>query len=137
MKIGFRKPSLKKSIKARTTGRVKRAVKKATIPGYGKKGMGFVNNPKKAVYNKIYNKTTIGVSDCTKAMTQANQSITQSKRELFSLPILLCTIFGGWFGLHKYVRGHIGTGLLYTFTCGLFFIGWGIDILIESTLPRK
>ena len=38
MKIGMRKPSIKKSISARTTGKAKRAVKKAVIPGYGKKG---------------------------------------------------------------------------------------------------
>lgn len=39
MKFGMRKPSVKRSIKARTTGRAKRAVKKAVIPGYGKKGI--------------------------------------------------------------------------------------------------
>lgn len=59
MKFGVRKPSLKKSFKARTTGRLKRSVKKALIPGYGKKGMGYIKNPKKAVYNKVYNKTTV------------------------------------------------------------------------------
>lgn len=37
MKFGMRTPSIKKSIKARTTGKAKRAVKKALIPGYGKK----------------------------------------------------------------------------------------------------
>lgn len=59
MKFGVRKPSLKKSISARTTGKAKRAVKKAVIPGYGKKGTGIIKNPKKAVYNKVYNKTSI------------------------------------------------------------------------------
>ncbi len=59
MKIGFRKPSLKKSFKARTTGALKRKVKKALIPGYGKKGMGWIKNPKKAAYNKVYHKTTV------------------------------------------------------------------------------
>lgn len=61
MKIGFRTPSLKKSLKARTTGRAKRALKKAVNPTYGKKGMGLIKDPKKAVYNKVYNKTTIDV----------------------------------------------------------------------------
>jgi len=61
MKFGIRKPSLKKSFKARTTGRLKRAVKKAVIPGYGKKGMGWVKNPKKALYNKVYHKTTFSI----------------------------------------------------------------------------
>lgn len=59
----MRKPTLKKSIKARTTGKAKRAVKKAIIPGYGKKGMGWVNNPKKAAYNKVYNKTSFSIFD--------------------------------------------------------------------------
>jgi hypothetical protein len=35
MKFGMRKVSPMKSFKARTTGRAKRAVKKAIIPGYG------------------------------------------------------------------------------------------------------
>ncbi|KKW72779.1 hypothetical protein VN96_1234 [Lactococcus cremoris] len=58
MKIGMRKPSLTKSLKARTTAKYKRKVKKSLIPGYGKKGMGWVKNPKKASYNKVYKKTS-------------------------------------------------------------------------------
>ena len=63
MKIGFRTPSLKRMMKARTTGRVKRALNKSENPLYGKKGMGIVRNPRKSVYNKIYKKTTFGLSD--------------------------------------------------------------------------
>lgn len=63
MKIGPRKPSLKKSFKARTTGNVKRQVKKSINPMYGKKGMGWVNDPKKATYNKVYNKTSFSATD--------------------------------------------------------------------------
>ena len=48
MKIGIRKPSIKKSIKARTTGKIKRKIKKAIIPFYGQKDIGFIKNPKKA-----------------------------------------------------------------------------------------
>ncbi|SCI49246.1 Uncharacterised protein [uncultured Blautia sp.] len=66
MKIGMRKPSLKKSIKARTTGKLKREIKKSIIPGYGKKGSGWIKDPKKAAYNKIYNKTSFGLSDLFK-----------------------------------------------------------------------
>ena len=47
MKFGFRTPNLKKSFKARTTGRIKRSAKKAINPFYGKKGMGYITNPKK------------------------------------------------------------------------------------------
>lgn len=66
MKFGLRTPSVKKSIKARTTRKAKRAVKKALIPGYGEKGMGWIKNPEKAAYNKIYNKTSFGIEDLFK-----------------------------------------------------------------------
>ena len=66
MKFGMRTPSFKKSFKARTTGRAKRAMKKALIPGYGKKGMGWLRNPKKAAYNKVYNKTSFSIWDIFK-----------------------------------------------------------------------
>lgn len=59
MKFGIRKPNIKKSIKARTTGKLKRTAKKTVNPLYGKKGMGYINNPEKAIKNKVYNKTTI------------------------------------------------------------------------------
>lgn len=65
MKFGIRMPSLKKSIKARTTGRLKRNMKKALIPGYSKKGMGILH-PKKKLYNSVYRKTTIGIRDLFK-----------------------------------------------------------------------
>ena len=66
MKFGMRKPSLKKSFKARTTGRAKKAVKKSINPLYGKKGIGIVKNPKKSVYNKVYKKTTFSIADIFK-----------------------------------------------------------------------
>ena len=66
MKFGLRTPSLKRSIKARTTGKLKRSVKKAIIPGYGKKGMGWIKNPKKAAYNIVYNKTSFSIWDLFK-----------------------------------------------------------------------
>jgi len=63
MKFGYRKPSIKKSIRARTTGQMKRALKRSVVPGYGKKGMGWVKDPKKAMYNKVYHQTTRSVYD--------------------------------------------------------------------------
>lgn len=41
---------------------------------------------------------------------------------------VLVTVFLGFFGVHKFIDGKIGMGLLYLFTCGLFGIGWLIDI---------
>lgn len=66
MKFGIRKPSIKKSFKARTTGRAKRSIKRAVIPYYGKKGSGWIKNPKKAAYNKTYAKTSFSIFDLFK-----------------------------------------------------------------------
>jgi len=66
VKFGMRKPSLKKSIKARTTGKIKRKAKSAINPMYGKKGTGWVRNPKKAAYNKVYRKTSFSLFDLLK-----------------------------------------------------------------------
>lgn len=63
MKVGYRKPSVSKKLKSKTTARVKRATKSSFDPLYGIKGMGYINDPKKAVYNKVYNKTTKSVYD--------------------------------------------------------------------------
>ena len=60
MKFGVRKPNLKKRVKAKTTGKVKRKIKKSVNPLYAKKGMGWVKDPKRAAYNKVYNKTSVG-----------------------------------------------------------------------------
>jgi hypothetical protein len=63
MKFGMRKPSIKRSFKARTTGRAKRSVKRAINPLYGKKGIGFLKNPKRSVKNAAYKRTTFSFWD--------------------------------------------------------------------------
>lgn len=74
MKYGIRKPSISKRVSARTTGRINRNIKKAVNPMYGKKGMGWINDPKKALYNKVYNKTTVSVDDIAKAYNKSSKS---------------------------------------------------------------
>ncbi len=56
MKIGIRKPSLKKRIAARFS--LRRFVRHnigLKVP----RGWGWLTNPKKALYNRIYNRTTV------------------------------------------------------------------------------
>lgn len=43
--------------------------------------------------------------------------------------LILAIILGG-LGIHRFYVGKIGTGIIYFFTCGLFFIGWIIDIIM-------
>lgn len=57
-KVGYRTPSLSKSISASTTGKLKRQVKSAVDPTYNVKGVGYIKNPKRAIKNKLYKKKT-------------------------------------------------------------------------------
>jgi hypothetical protein len=57
MKFGFRTPSLKKRIAARTS--VKRMIRH-NLGLKAPRGMGWITNPKKAAYNRIYSRTTKG-----------------------------------------------------------------------------
>lgn len=58
MRYGFRRPNLRKSFKSRTTGRITRTNKKLFNPYYGKSGRMGMMNPKKAMYNRVYYRTT-------------------------------------------------------------------------------
>lgn len=42
----------------------------------------------------------------------------------------IACLLGGWFGLHKFMEGKVGLGILYVFTMGLFTIGWFVDCII-------
>lgn len=66
VKIGIRKPSIKRSIKARTTAKVKRSIKRSVNPMYGKKGNGLITNPKKSIYNSLYSRLTVGINPMSK-----------------------------------------------------------------------
>lgn len=63
MKFGFRVPSLKRRIAARTSWkRIVRHSMGLKMP----RGTGFITNPKRALYNKVYRKTTFGIGDVAK-----------------------------------------------------------------------
>lgn len=57
MKVGFRKPSIKKRVAARTS--LKRVVRH-NLGIKAPKGWGWLTNPKKAAYNRVYGRTTRG-----------------------------------------------------------------------------
>lgn len=54
-------------------------------------------------------------------------SITSDKKKWIAFVLCLCT---GFLGGHYYYVGRTIKGLLYTFTGGLFFIGWLWDIFV-------
>jgi len=57
MKFGYRKPSLKKRIAARTS--FKRFVRHS-LGFKAPRGWGWVTDPRKAAYNRVYNRTSKG-----------------------------------------------------------------------------
>ncbi|TJV70690.1 MAG: hypothetical protein E5X76_17995 [Mesorhizobium sp.] len=56
MKFGIRKPSIKRSLAARTSA--KRIVKQQ-LGLKAPRGMGWITNPKRAAYNRVYDRTTV------------------------------------------------------------------------------
>lgn len=111
MKIGLRKPSLKKSLKARTVGKWKRKAKSAFNPFYGKKGVGLLKNPSKSIKNRVYKRTTVGVnplsssggskrktkSQCAKSQVKATkrdtEQVTHTPQELSEFDKWVIIIF--------------------------------------------
>lgn len=68
MKAGLRKPSVKRSLKARTTGKLKRRAKRSVNPLYGKRGMGFLLDPIRAISGWIYRRITVGIPQLLRAI---------------------------------------------------------------------
>lgn len=93
MKIGFRIPSLRKRIAARTSpARFVRHSLGLKAP----RGWGWLTNPKKAAYNRVYNRTTVG---CLLPVLAG---------------LLLVTLLGGWaFGQTASVYGPSGAYMGY------------------------
>jgi hypothetical protein len=45
----------------------------------------------------------------------------------------ILTVLLGELGIHRFYVGKIGTGLIYLFTCGIFGIGWIVDMILVFT----
>lgn len=65
MKIGMRKPSLKRMISARTSP--KRLVRHS-LGLKAPKGWGWLTNPKKAAYNRVYSRTSFSILSILKKL---------------------------------------------------------------------
>ncbi len=71
MKWGFRKPSLRKRIAARTSW--KRFVRH-NLGLKAPRGWGWLTNPRKALYNRVYRRTTFGIEDLFKTRRRKSSS---------------------------------------------------------------
>ena len=69
----------------------------------------IINNNNQAISNSVAAAGTLGGKE---------------KNKWVALALCIFTICG-----HKFYEGKIGMGFIYLFTCGLFGIGWIIDII--------
>lgn len=145
MKFGIRKPNYKARFKARTTGKLKREMKRAVNPFYGKKGVGFIKDPSKSVKSAIYHRTTVGVpsllpksepkrksAEPPKAAQQPAINIVNTNGYVPKkkwVAFFLCLFFG-YFGVHRFYVRKMGTGILWLFTFGFVGIGWLVDLVM-------
>lgn len=133
MKIGFRAPNLKKRLRARTTGKIKRKAKKMINPFYGKKGVGFIKNPSKSIKNSIYHKVTVDpinltTSNIKRTFKKLNsvESLNYNKKTA----LILCALgFIGLGGIHDFYLGKFGNGIVKLLTINWFLIGTIIDLV--------
>ena len=93
MKVGIRKPSIRKSISARTKGYATRSMKRAINPTYGHKGAGWVRDPQRALYNKVYSKTTMSATTTVRSKSTKSYSASSvdSNTSYKSIPVHIDT----------------------------------------------
>jgi hypothetical protein len=70
MKFGLRKPSLKRMIAARTSP--KRFIRH-NLGLKAPRGWGWLTNPKRAAYNRVYSRTTFSIWDLLKAFFRSRK----------------------------------------------------------------
>jgi hypothetical protein len=70
MKIGLRIPSLRRRIAARTS--LKRYVRHS-LGLKAPRGWGWLTNPRRAAYNRVYARTTFGITDVLRWLFRAGK----------------------------------------------------------------
>lgn len=104
----IRRRSISRSISARTTGKLKRQIKRKILPGYGKKGAGVIKNPKKSMYNAIYHRTTIDSRDLFKKQhTHKSKSTSKTSDDHLGFGCSVGLVFAGLF-VGQAIGGNIG-----------------------------
>ena len=78
----------------------------------------------------IVNTNTAAATATATAAATAPGAVYKPRSKVTAL--LLCIFLGFW-GVHRFYVGKIGTGLIWFFTGGFFLIGWLIDLIMIIT----
>ena len=81
-----------------------------------------------------FNQAELPVETLVQAETQ--KTVPAGKRQKNKVTALLLCIFLGHLGVHRFYEGKIGTGILYLFTFGLFWVGAIVDLIRLIRTPN-
>ena len=89
---------------------------------------GYIHQANPAIYNAVRGKTTSSMVTQVFVNTQSTPTQANISPKSRWAALAIC-YFLGVFGGHYFYVGRTGKGILYLFTCGLFAIGWLIDLV--------
>jgi TM2 domain-containing membrane protein YozV len=64
---------------------------------------------------------------------QTKREKTSNKGNVNWVVTLIMSIFFGWFGVDRFIMGHIGLGILKLVTLGGCGIWWMVDVILIAT----
>lgn len=88
-----------------------------------------------ATPNIVINNANTNTNTNTQVQKQTAGQVVVGRPKNKWVALLLC-FFLGFLGTHKFYEGKIGMGVLYLFTCGLFFIGPVVDFIALLFKPN-
>lgn len=104
--------------------------------GVAKKNFNAAQNNQNQTPQVVINNTNTNANVNKNDNDNVNVDVaTVGKKRNKWIAFFLCVCLG-WLGAHKFYEGKIAMGILYLFTCGLFFFGVIIDAILLLLKPN-